>query len=43
VTRAGTGIRRIIRLIRETTGEDIRIDIRESEVSLAIPRKRRLS
>ena len=43
VTRAGTGIRRIIRLIREATGEDIRIDIRESEVCLALPRKRRLS
>jgi len=41
VTRAGTGIRRIIRLVREATGEDIRIEIRETGVCLAIPRKGR--
>lgn len=41
VTRAGTGIRRIIRLIREATGQDIQIEIRESEVCLRIPRSPR--
>lgn len=39
VTRAGTGIRRIIRLVREATGKDIEINIREFEVLLTIPRK----
>jgi len=38
VTRAGTGIRRIIRLVSEATGKDIGIDIGEVEVCLAIPR-----
>lgn len=39
VTRAGTGIRRIIRLVKEATGKDIEIKIREFEVLLTIPRK----
>ena len=39
VTRAGTGIRRIIRLVKEATGKNIEIKIREFEVLLAIPRK----
>jgi len=39
VTRAGTGIRRIIRLVREATGEDIRIKVSESEVVLTLPRR----
>lgn len=39
VTRAGTGIRRIIRLVKEATGKDIDIVIREFEVLLTIPRK----
>lgn len=40
VTRAGTGIRRIIRLVREATGQDILIAIREFETLLTIPRRR---
>jgi ATP-dependent DNA helicase RecG len=39
VTRAGTGIRRIIRLVREATGEDVGIKVSESEVVLTLPRK----
>jgi ATP-dependent DNA helicase RecG len=39
VTRAGTGVRRIIRLVREATGKDVSIDVREFEVLLTIPRK----
>jgi ATP-dependent DNA helicase RecG len=39
VTRAGTGMRRIIRLVREATGKDIGITIRPFEVLLTIPRK----
>jgi ATP-dependent DNA helicase RecG len=39
-TRAGTGIRRIIRLVREATGQDVRIEIRDFEVLLVIPRRR---
>jgi hypothetical protein len=39
VTRAGSGIRRIIRLIKEATGKDIGIDIRDFEVLLTIPRQ----
>lgn len=39
VTRAGSGIRRIIRLVREATGSDIGIAIRSFEVLLTIPRK----
>jgi len=40
VTRAGSGIRRMIRLIREATGNDIGIDLRNFEVLLTIPRKK---
>lgn len=39
VTRAGTGVRRIIRLVKEATGKDIDIVIRGFEVLLMIPRK----
>ncbi len=38
VTRAGTGIRRIIRLVKEATGRDLGIAIRDFEVLLTIPR-----
>ena len=39
VTRAGTGIRRIIRLVREATGHEVGIEVRDFEVLLTIPRK----
>jgi len=39
VTRAGTGIRRIARLVREATGREIGLRVSESEVRLTIPRK----
>jgi ATP-dependent DNA helicase RecG len=39
VTRAGTGIRRIIRLTREATGREAEIRVREFEVLLTLPRK----
>lgn len=39
VTRAGTGIRRIARLVREATGREIGLNVSESEVQLTIPRK----
>lgn len=39
VTRAGTGIRRIVRLVREATGEDVTLEVRPFEVYLSIPRK----
>ncbi len=39
VTRAGTGIRRIIQLVREATGQEIRIEIRDGEVVLVLPRR----
>lgn len=38
VTRAGTGIRRIIRLVRETTGRDVGIRVQPVQVTLTIPR-----
>ena len=38
VTRAGTGVRRIIRLIKQATGREVEITIREYEVLLTIPR-----
>jgi len=41
VTRAGSGIRRMIRLIKEATGNDIGIDLRDFEVLITIPRKKR--
>jgi ATP-dependent DNA helicase RecG len=37
VTRAGTGVRRIIRLVREAHGKDISITIRAFEMLLTIP------
>jgi ATP-dependent DNA helicase RecG len=40
VTRAGTGVRRIIRLVKDAVGRDIEIAIREFEVLLTIPRKK---
>ena len=39
VTRAGTEVRRIIRLVREATRKDIGITIRAFEVLLTIPRR----
>lgn len=39
VTRAGSGIRRIIRLVKESTGRDIGIKLCEYEVLITIPRK----
>jgi ATP-dependent DNA helicase RecG len=39
VTQAGTGVRRIIRLIREATGQDIGLTICAFEVLLTIPRR----
>jgi ATP-dependent DNA helicase RecG len=43
VTRAGTGIRRIIRLVREATDLDVNFALRDFEVLLTIPRKRSIS
>lgn len=40
VTRAGTGVRRIVRLVKEATGQDVDINVRDFEVLLAIPRKK---
>lgn len=37
--RAGTGVRRIIKLVREATGIDVEITVREFETLLTIPRK----
>lgn len=39
VTRAGTGIRRIIRLVREATGREVEIAVKEFELLVTIPRK----
>ncbi len=39
VTRAGTGIRRIIKLVREATGEDIVIRVEDYETLLVLPRR----
>lgn len=38
VTQAGTGVRRIIRLIREATGKDIEIVTSDSEVVFILPK-----
>lgn len=38
VTRAGTGIRRIIKRVKETTGQDIHLEISDLETLLSIPR-----
>ena len=40
-TRAGTGIRRISRLVREAVGRDVEIVLRDYEVLLVIPRARK--
>lgn len=40
VTRAGTGIRRILRLVKEATGREVRIAVSEFEVLLTLPRPR---
>jgi ATP-dependent DNA helicase RecG len=40
VTDAGTGVRRIVRLVKEATGQDIRIEISEAEVVFTLPRPR---
>jgi ATP-dependent DNA helicase RecG len=40
-TRAGTGVPRIVKLVKEATGRDVLIQIREFEVLLSIPRKTR--
>ncbi len=37
-TRAGTGIRRIIRLVRQAVGRDVDLVPRDYEVLLVIPR-----
>lgn len=37
-TRAGTGIRRMIRLVREATGQEAGIDVTSSEVVFTLPR-----
>jgi ATP-dependent DNA helicase RecG len=42
VTRAGSGIPRIVRLVKEATGQDVLIAIREFEVLLSIPRRTRI-
>jgi predicted HTH transcriptional regulator len=39
VTRAGTGVRRIIRLVKETTGKDVGIQARDFEVLMTLPRR----
>jgi len=39
VTRAGTGIRRIVRLVSEATGQDVDISVRDYEVLLTLPRR----
>lgn len=41
VTRAGTGVRRMSRLVREATGQDVRVDVRPFEVLVSLPRPRR--
>jgi len=38
VTRAGTGVRRMIRLVREASGRDIEILITDAEVVIVLPR-----
>jgi ATP-dependent DNA helicase RecG len=39
VTRAGTGVRRIVRLVKQATGKDVQIAIRDFETLFTIPRK----
>ena len=37
-TRAGTGIRRIARLLRERSGQSLDIKISDAEITLVLPR-----
>ncbi len=39
VTRAGTGVPRIVKLVRDATGKDVGLEVRDFEVLLSIPRK----
>lgn len=39
VTRAGTGVPRMVKLVREATGHDLGLEVRDFEVLLSIPRK----
>ncbi len=41
VTRAGTGVRRMSRLVREATGQDVRVEVRPFEVLVSLPRPHR--
>jgi ATP-dependent DNA helicase RecG len=41
VTRAGTGVRRMVRLVQEATGRDLEIAVRDFEVLFTIPRPAR--
>jgi predicted HTH transcriptional regulator len=43
VPQAGTGVRRILRLVRKATGKDIGLMIHAFEVLLTIPRKAAVS
>jgi len=42
VTRAGSGIPRIVKLVKEATGRDVLIEVREFEVLLSIPRRTKI-
>jgi ATP-dependent DNA helicase RecG len=39
VTRAGSGVPRIVKLVKEATGKDVLIQLRDFEVLLSIPRR----
>ena len=39
VTRVGSGIPRIVKLVRQATGKDVTIELREFEVLVSIPRR----
>lgn len=41
VTRAGTGIRRIIRVVREATGKEVDLSVKDYELLLTLPRRSR--
>lgn len=38
-TRVGTGVRRMIRLVRDALGKDITVELQRGEVIFTIPRK----
>ncbi|MFH0899665.1 MAG: RNA-binding domain-containing protein [Pseudomonadota bacterium] len=42
-TRAGTGVPRIVKLVRNATGKDVGLEVRDFEVLLSIPRKASLA